>query len=56
MSANPIHYDHGKHIAIDYHFVREQVVAGDVLVRYIHPSLQIVDVFTEGCLINNSYF
>jgi len=32
MFANPIHHDRSKHIAVDYHFVRERVAAGDLVV------------------------
>jgi len=32
MSANLIHHDCSKHIAIDYHFVHERVSAGDLVV------------------------
>jgi len=35
LTANPSHHDHSKHIAVDYHFVRERVAAGDVVVRYV---------------------
>ena len=41
MSANPIRHDRSKHIAVDYHFVREWVAAGDLVVRYIPTSLQL---------------
>lgn len=35
MTANPVMHDRSKHIAVDYHFVRERVAAGDLTVRYI---------------------
>jgi len=47
MSANPIHHDRSKHIAIDNHFVRKWVAARDSVVRYIPTSSQIADIFTK---------
>jgi len=48
MTANPIHHDRNKHIDVDYHFFREWVAAGDLVVRYIPFSLQIADIFIKG--------
>ena len=48
MFANPIHHDCSKHIAVDYHFVGEQVAVGDLVVRYIPTSLQIANIFAKG--------
>jgi len=47
MSANPIYHDCSKHIAVDYHFVRERVAAGDLVVRYIPTSLLIAKTFMK---------
>ena len=48
MTANPVHHDHSKHIAINYHFVRERVAAGELVVCYIPTMLQIADIFPKG--------
>ena len=48
MSANPVQHDCSKHIAVDYHFVWERVVDGDLVFHYIPIRLQVVDVFTKG--------
>ena len=48
MSANLVQHDHSNHMAIDYHFVREQVADGDLIVWYILNSRQIADIFTKG--------
>lgn len=45
---NPSHHDRSKHIAMDYHFVRECVATGDVVVRYVPTQFQLVDIFTKG--------
>ena len=48
MIANPVMHDRSKHIAVDYHFVRERVAARDLTVRYILTCLQVADIFTFG--------
>jgi len=48
MTASPVQHDRSKHIAVDYHFVREWVSHGDHVVRYISTSFQIADIFTKG--------
>ena len=48
MAVNPVQHDRSKHKAIDYHFVRECVAHGALVVRYIPTKLQLVDVFTKG--------
>ena len=48
LTANPCHHDRSKHIAVDYHFVRERVADGDFVVRYVPTQFQLVDIFTKG--------
>lgn len=48
ISTNPIQHDRRKHIAVDYHFVCEQVTASNLVVQYIPTNLQIADIFTKG--------
>uniref|UniRef100_A0A2N9GS34 Reverse transcriptase Ty1/copia-type domain-containing protein n=1 Tax=Fagus sylvatica TaxID=28930 RepID=A0A2N9GS34_FAGSY len=47
MSVNPVLHARTKHIAIDYHFVREKVALGSLLTRFVPSSLQIADLFTK---------
>ncbi|CAM8944245.1 unnamed protein product [Rhodiola kirilowii] len=48
MSANPVFHQHSKHIKIDYHFVREQVDNGSLIVRHVRSLDQIADIFTKA--------
>ena len=48
MCANPMRHDRSKHIAVDYHFVRERIVDWDLVIRYIPTTTQVADVFTKG--------
>lgn len=47
LTANPVHHDRSKHIAVDYHFVRERVAHGDLVVRHVPTKLQLADIFTS---------
>ncbi|CAH9090144.1 unnamed protein product [Cuscuta epithymum] len=49
LSTNPIQHARSKHISIDYHFVRERVSHGDLVVRYVPTQFQLADIFTK-CL------
>ena len=37
-----------KHLQIDYHFVREHVIKGDLLVKHVFSTYQFVDILTKG--------
>ncbi|CAH9076869.1 unnamed protein product [Cuscuta europaea] len=48
LSANPIQHARSKHIDINYHFVRERVAHGDLLVQYVPTKFQLADIFTKN--------
>jgi hypothetical protein len=48
LASNPVHHARTKHIEVDYHFVREKVINGDILIKYISTLDQIADIFTKG--------
>ncbi|KAI5337531.1 hypothetical protein L3X38_016802 [Prunus dulcis] len=48
MAANPVFHSRTKHVAIDYHFIRERLTAGSHQVRSISSHDQLADVFTKG--------
>ena len=47
MAKNPVFHARTKHIELDYHFVREKVVMGDLCVKYVPSHLQIANVLTK---------
>ncbi|XP_021834587.1 uncharacterized protein LOC110774362 [Prunus avium] len=48
LSSNPVFHSHIKHLDTDFHFVRERVQRGDLIVQYIPTEEQVADVFTKG--------
>jgi histone deacetylase 1/2 len=47
LCANPVYHSRMKHVALDYHFVREQVNAGHLKVFHISSKEQLADVLTK---------
>ena len=47
LSKNPGDYNKSKHIDTKYHFVREQVEAGTVVLKKVDTKDNLADVFTK---------
>lgn len=47
LSANPVFHSRMKHLALDYHFVRQQVQAKKLRVAHISSVDQLADAFTK---------
>lgn len=48
LASNPIFHARTKHVEIDYHFIREKVLAKQIVVQHVGTSDQIADVFTKS--------
>lgn len=48
LAANPVYHARTKHIEVDFYFIREKVVNGDVCIQYISSVDQVGDIFTKG--------
>ncbi|CAL9003941.1 unnamed protein product [Prunus brigantina] len=51
ISSNPVFHSRMKHLQIDYHFVRERVIRGDLLVQHVSSADQFADILTKGLSI-----
>ncbi|KAD0371270.1 hypothetical protein E3N88_44371 [Mikania micrantha] len=49
-SANPVFHSRMKHLALDFHFVREKVQAGSLRVTHISGDDQLADALTKPLL------
>lgn len=49
-SANPVFHSRMKHLALDFHFVRERVQAGLLRVTHVSGDDQLADVLTKPLL------
>ncbi|KAK4264188.1 hypothetical protein QN277_025397 [Acacia crassicarpa] len=47
LAANPVHHARTKHIEIDVHFVRDQVLSKLLKVQYVPTEFQLVDCLTK---------
>ncbi|GJS04238.1 retrovirus-related pol polyprotein from transposon TNT 1-94 [Tanacetum coccineum] len=47
LCANPVYHSRMKHVALDYHFVRERVSEGSLRVLHISSKDQLVDMLTK---------
>ncbi|XP_058201268.1 uncharacterized mitochondrial protein AtMg00810-like [Rhododendron vialii] len=47
LASNPVFHARSKHIEVDYHFIREKVLAHNLVVRHVPTSDQLADIFTK---------
>ena len=50
LSENPVSHKRTKHIDIRYHFTRERVETGDVVLKYVATEYQLTDLLTKPLL------
>ena len=48
MTKNPTFHGRSKHVAIKYHFTRDEVKKGKINVRYCKTEDMIADMLTKG--------
>ena len=48
IASNPVFHAPTKHIKVDFHFVREQVLRKDLAVKFVSTTDQLADIFTKS--------
>lgn len=56
LAPNPVYHARTKHIEIDYHYIREQVLAHKLVLQFVASHHQLADIFTKGLPVSQFSF
>ena len=48
VAKNPVFHEQTKHIEIDCRFIRECLISGELMPKYLPSKYQLADIFTKA--------
>jgi hypothetical protein len=53
-SQKPVFHERAKYIKLRYHFLRDHVAKGDIVMKYIDTEMRLIDIFIKP--LDATYF